>query len=299
MRIALIIILSSILSSIYAQHEPINTQYIYHGLLVNSGIAGSRDALVATASYRDQWLGDSNTPRSLLFSAHAPLKNEKLAVGVQFYHDRVRFLTQTGVASHFAYRLKLKKGTLSFGTKLGVYSLSSNLQGISVVDPEDPEFSQTIDRFFSLGIGFGLYYKTENFYLGIAIPETINRNDGVASITSLNNWSSSFITGYSFDLNNRVKLIPNLLLRKIGPLKVQTDITAIVRLDKKYDIGGFVRSGDIIGGLFDLLVTDQLRVGYTFAFGLNDKNFDSLGNHEIALTFEFKKYVNETNTKFF
>lgn len=293
----ILILIFSIVSFLgMSQHLPINTQYMYHGLLVNPGVTGSREYLVASVSYRNQWLGNEYTPSTTLLSLHTPLKKENIAVGVQVYNDRVFHNRQTGIGGYAAYRIKSGNQLLSMGMKVGVYQNKSNWSDINTIKDGDPNFAD-VESGITPGIGLGVYYRSNDFYAGLSVPELIGGPSIDFNFTEVN---FILISGYSLSVNDQFSVIPNILARKVGFGKIQTDVTVLFRYDKKIDVGAIYRSKSIIGMSLDYMIKQNIQIGYTFDVGLNGFNPQgSFGNHEISMAYEFKKVVETTSTKFF
>lgn len=279
----------------YGQHMPINTQYMYHGLMINPAIAGSRNDLMTSFSYRNQWMGSEFTPKTFLLSAHSPLKNEKIAIGLQVYGDNAGVFKRNGVSGYAAYRIIGEKSKLSFGMKLGLYTNSTNFSEVDLISPDDPSFKNE-ESSIKPGFGFGVYYKTDSYYLGTSFSELVNPFEDRIK----NNINYNFIAGYNFSVNEKLQILPNVLFRKIGQLNFQPDLTIIFRVNKTLDLGLINRVSKIYGLSIDYLITSQLQIGYSFDIGLGGLNpSNSIGNHEISIAYEFKKVVQTTNTKFF
>ena len=296
MRIIAVIILTFVTALCLAQHAPINTQYMYHGLLVNPAITGSKGVVVASLSYRNQWLGNGDTPITTLLSVHTPLKNDKISVGVQVYDDKVYQNRATGVSGYLAYRIADDKQSLSFGLKMGAYQRKTNWSEVVILDDKDPFFEEDTER-ISPGVGMGVYYRNNDFYVGLSLPEFL----GVSSIDlSLAETNFIFLSGYLIPMNDRFSFLPNLLVRKAGGGRFQTDVTLLLRIDKKVDVGLIYRSKNVLGMSLDYMVKPNIQVGYTFDAGLNKLSPEgSLGNHQVSISYEFKKVINAVNTKFF
>lgn len=285
--------------TVSAQHMPINTQYMYQGLLVNPAIAGNRNALYASMTHRKQWLGSSITPSTSILSAHTPLKNQRISIGGQVYRQTFNDLNNTGVSGFGAYRLPIgDQMKLSFGLKVGILSYRYNWSNLQTAEANDPTFQNTQPEILP-NFGFGTYLRTDDFYLGVSVPEIVNGLESMKVSSSSINYN--FMAGYKFNLNERVSLLPNLLIRKIGGLSAQTDLTTILRIDRKLDLALIIRSGGrILGAGIDYNLTDQFQFGYSFDIGTSSNNpLNTFGNHEISVSYEFKKIIDAPNTKFF
>ena len=65
-----------------AQMFPLSDHYVVNGLAINPAFAGCNDALSATISYRDQWVGFKDSPKSCFLSVHTPLNNDRIGLGL-------------------------------------------------------------------------------------------------------------------------------------------------------------------------------------------------------------------------
>src|SRR5664279_3193939 len=61
---------------------PVYSQYLQNGLLINPAYAGSRGSLSTFLSYRMQWMGIPNAPAFQTISLNAPMKNDKVGLGL-------------------------------------------------------------------------------------------------------------------------------------------------------------------------------------------------------------------------
>jgi hypothetical protein len=69
---------------------------------------------------------------------------------------------------------------------------------------------------------------------------------------------------------------------------MEADVTASFILMKKLLLGAMVRTGDAVGGLVGLNITDQLHIGYSYdwSYGLRTFKYNQ-GSHEIVLRYDF------------
>src|SRR5688572_30014773 len=115
----LIVVLGSF--SVNAQQDPMYTHYMYNTLMVNPAYAGSRDALSVTALHRSQWVNFNGSPITQTVTAHGPLSNEHVGLGIAVMNDKIGPTNNTGVFGQFAYILKLNdRSKLSLGVSAGV-----------------------------------------------------------------------------------------------------------------------------------------------------------------------------------
>jgi len=106
--------------SMIAQQAPMFTHYMDNTLEINPAYAGSRDALTIMALHRSQWTGFKGAPVTQTVTAHAPLENEHIALGVSVINDNIGPSNNTSVFADFAYIVKLtEKSKLAFGLSAG------------------------------------------------------------------------------------------------------------------------------------------------------------------------------------
>ncbi len=284
--------------SVNAQQEAMFTHYSFNTLAVNPGYAGSRDALTVTGLHRSQWVGFPGAPRTQTLTAHAPVMNEKIGLGLSVLNDQIGPTKQTAFYVDFAYKIPVGKGKLAFGLKAGANMLRANLSELSTDQPNDPQFQQGIQSQFLPNFGFGLYYSTSKYYIGLSTPRLLENNYETNSTTgSLEGGERRhyyFIAGTVFPLNERqtVKLRPTTFVKLTQAAPVEMDLTALFYFRDKYWIGPMFRTGDALGVLAGLNITDQFSFGYSFDWSYGNKTVKyNGGSHEIMLRYDF--YFND------
>lgn len=255
---------------------------------------------MASSSYRNQWLGNSRTPQTFLLSVHTPLKNQKLALGLQTYADHIGYSNRIGLAGYAAYKIYANRFQLSFGLKAGLYATQTDWSKVETITENDPNF-MNLERHLRPGLGFGIYLKSNKGYIGLAIPEFSNLlNNQLSARFGPNNWNKTMIAGYQIKLNSHIDFLPHLLIRQIGNNTIQPDLTSVIRINQAFDLGLIYRHKGIVGISFDVSISPLLQIGYTFDTGLVGFNpANTLGNHEVSVAYKFKKTTSTPSIKFF
>jgi hypothetical protein len=89
------------------------------------------------------------------------------------------------------------------------------------------------------------------------------------------------------------------MLRGVNGAPLSTDIsTSILWLDK-IEFGIAYRIDTSISGLFQLRVTDNLKVGYTYDASTSDLSNYNNGSHEFSLILNMGKSSNKRKAPFF
>src|SRR6186713_1601294 len=107
-------------SSAFAQQDVLLSQYMFNHLLINPAYAGSKDYMMATLLYRNQWVQWDNAPTTQVASLHGPLGMTKLGWGALISHDHEGVTDRTDFYANLAYHLKVgEKMKLGMGLRLG------------------------------------------------------------------------------------------------------------------------------------------------------------------------------------
>ncbi|MDG1790155.1 MAG: type IX secretion system membrane protein PorP/SprF, partial [Flavobacteriaceae bacterium] len=163
-KIYIISILLGILvvfQEVNAQQDPQYTQYMYNLNVINPAYAGSKESLSITALYRSQWVGIADNPETFTFSAHSPI-GEKVGLGISAIKDQLGPVSESNIYADFSYTIDLGSALqLAFGIKGGVTLHEVGLSALELQDPNDPFFSEDVQRTYP-NIGAGAFLYGEN-----------------------------------------------------------------------------------------------------------------------------------------
>jgi len=307
--ISLLAILS--ISGLYAQQDPHFTHYSFNTLAVNPAYAGSRDALTITGLYRNQGIGFKGAPFTQTLTGHTPILKDKLGIGLSITNDRIGPTNNTTAYADFAYRIPLgqnKKARLAFGVKGGLDIMQIGLTQLGLRDGADPEFYENVQSKLLPNFGFGVYYYTNNYYIGASVPRILeNYFDGKINGTETAGIGRQkrhydLIMGAMFKLGKNVKLKPTMLLKVGEAVPPELDLTALFYLmNDRFWIGPAfrtsLRSADAVSGLIGVNITEQFGIGYSFDYSILNRSFKyNGGSHELMLRYDFV-YSNNPRVK--
>lgn len=293
--ILLVITLTTGCLSIHAQQLPAYSHYMNNMLAVNPAYAGSRDALTVTALQRSQWIGFEGAPITQTLTLHTPLKNEHIGLGLSVLNDKIGPTNNTSAFAYYAFIMRLtSKSKLALGLSAGVNIYQANFDGLNLDEPFDPTFQYNINNYMKPNFGFGVYYSRERFYAGISVPYLIENNyaykkqENGTTLIGNEQRHYYFIAGTMLRLTNSLDFKPTTLIKVTPAAPIQADLIASFVIMKKFLIGAMWRTGDAIGALVGLDITEQLHVGYSFDFsyGLKTSVYNK-GSHEVLLRYDF------------
>ncbi|WP_296316812.1 PorP/SprF family type IX secretion system membrane protein [Winogradskyella sp. UBA3174] len=303
-----IVILLLCVTTAFSQQLPQFTQYMFNTISINPAYAGSRETFSAVGLHRSQWVGLEGGPETQTLSIHAPLRNEKIGLGLSFINDELGYENFSYIYGDFSYTIRTGLNSkLAFGIKGGFthYNLDEELlNDPSVVN--DPFFNNVSNR-WSPNIGAGLYWHSERWYVGLSAPRILNtdyNNGGQGQIdyVALERISYYFTGGYVFDLSETTKLKPSVLLKATNGAPLSFDISANFLFNNTFWIGGSYRvnqSAAALGAIADFQISKQMRIGYAYEYPISDLRPYTSGTHEVLLMFEVFKSKRIKSPRYF
>jgi len=292
-RIGLIISVLAITLVGQAQQDAMFTHYSFNTLAVNSGYAGSRNALTVTGLHRSQWVSFPGAPITQTLTVHGPVYNEKLGIGFSIINDKIGPIRSTGVNIDLAYKLRLGNGKLAFGLKGGLNVQSRRLGSeVDVNNTADQVFQADVQSDLLPNFGFGLYYSTDNFYVGASAPRLLENDFYNNIFTGLSRERRHYylIGGAVFSVNQKktIKFRPTAFLKITEAAPLTFDFTGVFFFDDRFWLGTMWRTTDAIGVLSGVNLGRQFSLGYSFDWSYaNTTGTYNTGSHELMLRYDF------------
>ncbi|WP_297090191.1 type IX secretion system membrane protein PorP/SprF [uncultured Draconibacterium sp.] len=295
--IGLILVLVS--SVVKAQQDPMYTQYMFNTQTINPAYAGTWESVGFMVLGRHQWTGWDGAPETYTMSVQAPLKNEKVALGLNLINDKIGYVKRLYIFGDYSYLVPLSEKTnLRLGIKGGFTNYSHNLQSHNIIDANDPSFVGEISSKLKPNFGVGAFLYSKRAYVGFSIPRIVNssfENDYQNFSVQAQMRHYFLIAGAVFDLGENLKFKPTALTKASfssetgAPL--QLDLTGNFLFKEKFWLGGSWRSGESFGVIAQFHFKDKLRLGYAIDFSTNNIQNYSNGTHEVMVSYElrFKK----------
>lgn len=279
---------------VIAQQDPQFTHYMYNTISVNPAYAGSRGALTVAGLYRNQWLGLEGAPVTQTFYVHSPLKNDKMGLGFSAVNDKIGPVNQTFLYADYAYHLKItEKIKLALGLKAGLNLFQIKLPSLETTVSNDPSFvNSTQPNSSSANIGFGSYFYSDKWYVGVSSPKLLENTlkvneDIVKKNTILEKRHLFFIAGMIFPLNDNMKLKPTLMAKYTQNAPLSIDGTLEAYFNNRFSLGLGYRLGDSFSALAGLNLNQQLRLGVAYDYTLSALQKINSGTFEMLLQYDF------------
>jgi type IX secretion system PorP/SprF family membrane protein len=323
MRIKVLIGALVIYGAGFAQQLPQYSQYHRNQIMANPGAAGSYDFLDLTIGGRYQWAGFDNAPMTAyaygssvinkpkvrynpsLRTSNGPVRNPKVstgrvkhALGGEFYLDEYGAFRKLSFSGIYAIHLPVTRSSnLSLGTKLGLTNnafladravVLTQMNGYDGAPMEDDVYNQFLLDQSSLNfmnIGLGLYYYSDQFFLGVSADQLsrdfVSFGSGTANFDP--NIHTQLIAGYKFPISENVTLMPSFIGKYMAPAPFSFDVN--MQFEYKewlWIMAGYRNSNDLIIGLGANL-NERFKFGYSFDFTTEKIGSYTNGSHEIVM----------------
>jgi len=296
----ILVLLLGLLSVVIAsgQQDPQFSQNMFNKLANNPGFAGSRGVIATSVLHRSQWMGfgdDGAAASTQNFSVDAELPFLKGGVGLNIVKDNIAPFSNLGLQASYAYRTVLGVGQIGMGMSVGMFQ--SGLDGgfLNPATPGDPALPTGDVRGSTLDIGAGVYFNTQDFYLGLSSAHmtepTIEWSDGDQYSLARHYF---LIAGYYYEINTVLSLNPSIYLKSDGATS-QLDINTNLIYNNKMWSGVSYRLDEGLILLAGMNINEDLR----FGVGYDVTMVNPMGNSlEVMLGYNFKIKTNKTISKY-
>jgi type IX secretion system PorP/SprF family membrane protein len=276
--------------SAFAQQDPLFTQYMFNKLVVNPAYAGTREMLTVDILDRYQWLGIDGAPRTITIAAHAPLRNNKVGLGLYIYRDALGPTINQGVMGTYAYHLQTAKGRFSFGLQFGIKYFNFDWNAIRIQDPDFLFMPQDVQK-ISPDANFGIYYQTNRFYAGLSSKQLLQNEYGVGTVEGKTTFSRLMrhfygMAGVAIPLDKKIVFRPSTLFKYVQNAPLQVDLNASFLFSNIFWVGASYRTEKAVTFLSEFRITPGIRLGYSFDLYLNELQLHNKGSHEFRLGFD-------------
>jgi type IX secretion system PorP/SprF family membrane protein len=294
-------ILLVIAQNTYAQQDPAYSMFMYNGVAINPAVAGSAETFVASALYRKQWAGIKGAPQTQTLNFDAPVWNKKIGLGLSIINDRLGVVDNLNVNVQYAYRIQFANATLSLGLQGGMNNYSADYTSVVTNSQNltDNSFGEDTNRLI-FNFGSGAHYYSKKFYAGFSVPHLINQKlDGINGSNGAQSrqYRHYFLTtGYVFDVGEKVKIKPSVLLKIAEGAPMQLDISSNFWYDETVSLGFSYRTNDSVTGLVQLQIAKQFRIGYAYDYIISSLSRYTTGNNELMLRYELRRKNNKIIT---
>ena len=302
-KTAALLIFILLTTSVVAQQDPMYSMYMFNPVSINPAYTGSTDQMQIVGVFRKQWLSIPGTPQTSTLTFHSPLKNEKMGLGFSFINDRLGEMQTTGFQGTYAYKLKLKETTLSFGLQVGLRNFTINLANVQLapVNQYDVAFANN-SSVWSINYGAGIFWFGKKWFAAFSIPHLRNNilhDQQLFNPTDFSRLRTHYnlYGGYVFQLNDDFKIKPSLMVKNVTGVPIQLDINSNVYWKDTYGLGLSYRTNSAVILLAEAKVNKNFHAGYAFDINANGLSRNAGGSHELMIRYDFQTSKNKEFTE--
>lgn len=273
-------------ASVYAQQEPLNTNYRFNYFQINPAAAGSYGRWAAAGSYRGDFTRFPGSPVTATASLNGVL-GQRSGIGVNVLSETFGPTNEEYAQLAYAYQIPMDKSNLSIGlgAKYQIYRLNQDL--IDLNNPADPAVMYGNNSLFDFS--FGIMHYSKKHFVGISVPQVIQLTGKDAKKLVPHIYLSG---GYNFDLK-KVTLQPMAFLRFVPKAGLMYDISVKGWfIDNQLMFGAGYRGGK--AGFITFMTGFNVKDKYSFSYSYDlsvkgDFQSYSWGSHEITFGLRFGK----------
>lgn len=298
----LLVFLFCTLKQIFAQQDPLYSQYMFNMPALNPAYVGSHELINTALLFRRQFVGINGSPTTATFGIDSPFWNNKLGGGLLVVMDKIGKTQTLDINTQYAYRIKTaKNGNLALGVQAGFSQytfrggdlLYHSQQNTGNGFTSDPILEENLNRTLP-NVGTGIWFNNERFYAGFSVPHLINYRFSENQQGMLQSQARQFrhyfvATGYVFDLNEHFQLKPSTLIRAVEAAAISYDINLNLWYQKRIGLGLSYRNEAAMVAIFELQTFKGLRVSYAYDFAITPLARQISGSHEIMIRFQMQK----------
>ncbi len=280
-RTALVICLVAITTSVYSQLDPVYALYLNNPLVINPAYAGSNNMLNANLQYRTQWAGMEANPVTVNFNAHVSAVRDLVGVGVQVIQDKLGDQQNTEFNSQYAYKLKLKKFTLSMALQMGFVKYATDPNSLNIRDAGDTYFGQLQETKFNTGAGVML--KNDRIMIGLSaprlLPATVSQGGQAVELYTQNYY---LMGAYVIFISEHLRFKPSTLVRYASNVAPSVDLNGSFTWKQNFTAGVFTRNFRSTG-LLAQAVVGKVRLGYLVEVPIAPSSNLVFTSHEVSI----------------
>ncbi len=268
-------------------------------MVFNPGAAGEYQFTSITGIYRDQWSGIIGRPQSQDLIINFKGINNRFGFGFSLHRYSIGIQESVDINGIYAYKIRLGNGVASMGIQMSYRNFVNDFTSNSLITIDgfenDPSIEQVRFQSSIFNVGLGFYYKTKQYYFGLAAPRMF-RSDLDAIITnSVSKESRHYyvMAGLELELNNEWKFQPQALYKYAENAPYDIDITGMFSYQDQMHMGVNLRTGgsqssllESIDLLMGLKLKNSLYIGVAYDFTLTEIREFENGSFEVLISYD-------------
>lgn len=274
-----------------AQQLPLFSQQTFNRFGYNPACAGSKNSVDALLTHRTHMVNFPGAPTTQLLTVSAPWQRINMGFGVRVLNDNIGASNNFSVNIATNYAITLGTGKLSLGLEMGADQYSVDWDQLDRYDHQDEVIPTTEGSVTTPNAAFGLFYTTENWYLGYSVQNLIASRlifAGEERDYSARKYATHYLNaGGVKKINDDFQFEPYLLIKGTKSTW-QMDFGSYVVLKQKYGVGLAYRTRDALVVTLKLELPEKFYLGYSYDVRLSSLSTYTNSSHEFMLGYYYK-----------
>ena len=279
-----------------AQQLPHYSLYILNEAIINPASLSSKTENELTIMLQEQWASFEGAPSTQSIS-YNHLNHHKFKRGINVVNDVTGPISMLNATISGSYILPSKgKNSLALGGSASIMQYIFDNNQITLEDDGvlDPIINGGVDKVLGNSFTASAYYFNSDYFVGLSVPNIIGSSLDISENNSNNKLENHYYLngGINFDLKNKYKVKPSVLIKKIGATPVQFDVNMRTIYDDFIWGGVTYRTGDAVALLMGLNYTNY-NFAYSYDITTSSIRIPSAGSHGLLFTYKFKSKRND------
>lgn len=279
---------------LFAQQAPIFSQFFYNKILSNPGAAGSTGLPCFTAFHRQQWVGLEGAPVTDALSFNSPLLAGRVGVGMTVANEKIGFFNATSAQLAYAYRVPMAGGWLGVGLHGSMSRFDADLSEVRTISGSVGTGENMLETGYAYNLGMGAHFENERFFVGAAIPQVLDRGQANGQVRHVFANAGAVL---ELSPSLRMRSAAAVRLVKNAPPSLDMHLGFGFTKEAKLWLGGTLRmssnyagfGGDALVAVGQYQLSERLRTGLAYDFGLGAVRRGNAGTFELMLEYGFVK----------
>lgn len=226
---------------------------------------------------------DMKTMHKVGLGIEGGFMGNNMGIGLVIGTDIQNVWYRTTAQLQYAYRVHFAEDHyLTFGLSVGLSNEGINISKVNEAEGFDMSDITLQDKKTNACFGFGVNYRMKSFEFNFSIP--------AYALLNKVNVPIYISAAYSFDLENKIVLIPEVMYNGLTPAQHFGDFRLQAKYDNKYWAElGYRTQNELLIGVGGEYANVSLSYMYGVCFGKLTRT--NRGQHEIVLAYRIPKAV--------
>jgi type IX secretion system PorP/SprF family membrane protein len=280
----------------YSQQVPFYNHTIINPYIFNPAMAGASGDVNAFLVRNQRYLAFGGAAiNNYLTIDGAFTKESKAGFGFMVSHQAHGIQQQLSSALSYSYKLKINdENDLRFGITGGLLDNRIDIDGINVMQLDDPYIMALRPNATTFDMNAGLSYRWKVLRIGFAVPQLVGNKvaydkDDVSRGFYRLSRHMMMTAEYDFELTKNIILKPYGLVRYVPGAPLQYDVTAHLDHARIGWASVGYKSDYSVQASVGFRILDHFRVGYSYEYLIGSmKNYSTGAHNELLVGFTFR-----------